>query len=231
MRSQADRPGSGGLERLIFRGGEIAFGTDQDAQAGGRTPVLALELFQDLTRPGRGIHQGGDEKKLGRGVPLNPCRGRGREFDRHPPGIPGLLRRFVGNSLPSESLGLRIVRATDTAFRQQGNDPGAAQFHRSMQQSFHRRALGNGLKKDQLARPRRMLDPALDAHADGGTAGREDPSVKLSAGAVQEDNRFAGLDPQDPDGMMSLAFGEDGLGDVGTEARNEKPVHAMLARS
>ena len=29
-----------------------------------------------------------------------------------------------------------------------------------------------------------MLDPALDAHADGGTAGREDPSVKLSAGAL-----------------------------------------------
>jgi hypothetical protein len=76
-----------------------------------------------------------------------------------------------------------------------------------------------------------MLNPAFDPHPDTASARRENPAVQFSSGAIQEHDRVAGPDSQDPDGVVSLSFRENDFGSVGTKTGNEKTVHALLARS
>ena len=231
MRTETEGSGTCGAEQLIFGGGEIPFGSDQHPHSGGQSSVFPLEVLQDSAGMGWGIRQGRHDEELGQDLLLNPCGGRRRESDFHPPGVSGLLCRLVGNPLPPELLGLRVIRTTDAALRQQGNDPCTAEFHRPMQQTLHGRALGDGLEQDQLAGPAGMLNPAHNPHPDIISTRREHPPVKFSSRAIQQHNRIAGPDPQDPDGVISLSFRKKYLGGVGTKARNEETVHALRGRS
>ena len=213
--AERDRTAPGALGEGDLRRGEVSLRADEDQ----RTLWLAAVFLQVRAQVSRIVLERGDQHQVERSRPVRGEKflGRLRGGDGRQPVLAALLGGLDDRRLPLGLFGdgaLVVLDLGDGAFREQRGDPSRAEFGGLLDDEVHVFSFGNGLREREAAGQRRRLGAVHDRQADGPPGGiRGNGRGGFGALAVEDDDLLAGLEAQDVERVVRLAFVErEGVG-------------------